>query len=601
MLKSEIKIINGNPCLYIDDKCTTAMAYTTYFPERNCYEDFVRAGYRIFFVNVSFTLSPINSAVTGFSPFLTGVFENPDCPDYSEFDSEVRKILDLCPDAVIFPRIYVSMPKWWTETHPEDVVKTPKGGFREMLFSENFRKDGCQMLSTIVEHIQNADYSRRIGGWQLCGGQTQEWFHHDMNGSLCENAQEPYKKWVKENYGIDNATLPKPEEYKYNGNTRIDSENAVRYAAFCNLEVAKTIDCFASAVKNKTGNSQIVGVFYGYALQETGTSLLGSYGLRGLLNSENVDFFSSPNAYTHARVFGIDWADMLPVDSIKHHEKLCFIECDIRTCLTTSVEQARPGKYPEGMYSTKGAGSLWVGPPTKELSVMALRKSFCHQLTKSSAIWWFDMWGGWYKDEMMMSELAQMKKLYEHGFCPQVDVLSPQVVLFADEAGYANLPCHSPQMSAVSTLTRTAMGNTGVPYDTYMVEDADKILKNYKAAVFLMPIASVAGERARKLCKELGIAYIIAPEAEGGLTASQLQSFYKDNGIHFYTDNNDVVYVGNGYAALHSEHGGKKRLCLPKACAVKAVFGADYSAEKCDVIEFDLQENATALFSVTIL
>ena len=76
MLKSKIKVINGAPYLYINDELTPAMAYTTYFEERSCYEDFIKAGYRIFFINVSFTTLPINSN-TGFSPFRVGVFEDP--------------------------------------------------------------------------------------------------------------------------------------------------------------------------------------------------------------------------------------------------------------------------------------------------------------------------------------------------------------------------------------------------------------------------------------------------------------------------------------------------------------------------------------------
>ena len=109
MLKSEIKIKNGNPCLYIDDQPTAAMAYTTYFEERSRCADFAGIGCRLFFVNASFTALPINSFATGFSPFRVGVFEDINSPDYSEFEREVHRILTACPDAVIFPRIYVSM------------------------------------------------------------------------------------------------------------------------------------------------------------------------------------------------------------------------------------------------------------------------------------------------------------------------------------------------------------------------------------------------------------------------------------------------------------------------------------------------------------
>ena len=60
-----------------------------------------------------------------------------------------------------------------------------------------------------------------------------------------------------------------------------------------------------------------------------------------------------------------------------------------------------------------------------------------------------------------------------------------------------------------------------------------------------------------------------------------------------------MVYVGNGYVALHSAHGGVKRLHLPRACTPSAVFGADLQSTLTDTLEFALEENATALFSIT--
>ena len=596
MLKSSIKTENGKPCLYIDNQRTSAMAYTTYFEERSCYKDFIDMGYRIFFVNVSLTKAPINN-FTGFTPFRIGVFENPECPDYSELENAVRKILRACPNAVIFPRIYVSMPKWWIESHPSDVVSTPRGGLREILFSEAFRKDGAELLDRLVQHVQDSDYAHRIGGWQICGGQTQEWFHHNLNGSLCAAAETPYRNWVKENFGIDGATLPKPEDFIYTDHSYNECENARRYSVFCNLGVAKTIDYFARLIKEKTKYEQIVGAFYGYSFETNGTVLFGSHALRYLLNSQNLDFFSSPNAYSLNRAFGIDWADMIPVGSVKHHGKLCFIECDIRTHLTASIQEARPNEYPDDIYRTKDGASVWVGPPSRELSRGALRKCFAHQLTKASAIWWFDMWGGWYDDPMLKEELAKMKIIYDNDNVPEKNQLSPEVVFFADETSYANMFSKSNHLWGISH-TRTAMGNTGVPYDPCMVEDAEAVLKNYKAAIFPFSIPSEAGKRAMELCEKMGIPYLRTTPEHFELSTEELVEFYKTNGIHVYADNNDVVYVGNGYVGLHSAVGGIKKLTLPRSCAVSTLFGTDFTEKMTDVIEFELKENATALFAI---
>ena len=58
MLKSHIQSNNNLVQLFVDGREVPAMAYTTYFDERNCYEEFADAGYRIFFVNISFTKLP---------------------------------------------------------------------------------------------------------------------------------------------------------------------------------------------------------------------------------------------------------------------------------------------------------------------------------------------------------------------------------------------------------------------------------------------------------------------------------------------------------------------------------------------------------------
>ena len=165
MLKSKIEFINGKPMINIDGTPHFPLAYTTYFDECGEWSDFAESGYRMFFVNVSFTDLPINNS-TGFTPFRTGVFEG-DTPDFSEFDAHVRHIVSLCPDALIFPRINVAMPRKWIEANPDHTVTTQSGGKRESLYSEKFRQDGAELLKFLVTHIRAADYADRIAGYHF--------------------------------------------------------------------------------------------------------------------------------------------------------------------------------------------------------------------------------------------------------------------------------------------------------------------------------------------------------------------------------------------------------------------------------------------------
>lgn len=597
MLTSEIRTEGGAPRLYVDGKPATAIAYTTYFEERSAYLDFLKAGYRIFFVNVAMTKLPINSYQTGFTPFRVGVFDNEDEEDYSEFEDAVKKILAACPDAIIVPRIYVSMPRWWTERHPDDVIETNKAGKREILFSEVFRKDGSELLRRIVRHIKEAEYADRVGGWQICGGQTQEWFYPDMKGGLGGGCTaKAYAAWHTEQYGVS-AELPAYEEYVYNGNALQTSENARRFVIFANLAVAKTLDIFAKTVKDETARTQIVGAFYGYAYHSGNTPLFGTHGIRSLLDSENLDFFSSPNAYSESRRFGIDWADMLPVDSIKRHGKLCFIECDIRTYLTCAIQDVRPGEYPDDIYRTGDGASVWIGPPTAELSHFALRKCFAHQLTKGSAIWWFDMWGGWYDDPLLMRDIADMKKIYDAELTKKYAPSHPRIVFFADESAFANFRLNTPEILAVEEA-RTQIGMSGLPCDFWLAEDLEALREGYAAAIFPSPVPSEAGKRAMALCETLGIPYLSASPSHLILTAEEIRAFLKQHGVHLYNDTGDVVYLGEGYIALHSAKGGEKTLSLPAPTHISPVFGAEIPTETTDTIRFTLKENDTALFAI---
>jgi beta-galactosidase len=489
------------------------------------------------------------------------------------------------------------MPRWWVKDHIEECVLTPKGGYREMLFSKSYRRDGASLLLKFIDHVKSSDYAYSIGGWQICGGLTQEWFHHDLCGSLCEGARTYYSEYIKKRYGEEGAELPSPCDFIYQEKGENANENAIRYSLFCNEEVAKTVEHFAKTIKESTEHSQIVGTFYGYSFESCGSVLFGSHALRCLIDSPNVDFISSPNAYQGNRSFGIDWVDMIPVDSLRLHGKLCFIECDVRTYLTKAIQDVRPGEYADDMYRTGDGATVWVGPPTVDLSCEALRKCFAHQITKSSAIWWFDMWGGWYDDPEIMNVIFKLKEIYDKEIAKTAEPTPCEVVFFADERGYSRLFSNSPEILGINT-TRMSMGNTGVPYDVFMAEDAKGILKNYKAAVFAMPVASEAGVQAMELCNSLGIPFIRATGEHYALSVEELCAFYKECGVHFYSDENDVVYRGNGYIALHSSRGGKKTLALPKKCSIEAVFGADYQGRYTDKIEFYLKENSTALFRI---
>jgi len=593
MLKSKIQFIDNKPFININDTIHSPLAYTTYFEECGEWSDFIRSGYKMFFVNISFTDLPINNA-SGFTPFRTGVFET-ETPDYSEFDEIVRRIVAECPDAFIFPRINIAMPRKWLQENPYETVVTEKGP-RESLYSDLFMRDGAELLKTLVAHIRSADYSGRIAGYQLCGGTTQEWMHYDLFGSYSEMGMKKFCQWCSDKYGIKDIKIPEREDF----DKGILTDEIQKYYEFCNEMPSKTIEHFAKALKDFINNEQIVGVFYGYSAY-VNNQLWGLHGLSNVINSPYIDFFSSPCCYDFNRELGFDWGDMIPADSLKLHKKLYFVECDIRTHLTKRMQDSRPNEYPDNillLVDSNGNKTVWSGPPSLELSISAIGKAFAHQITKGSGIWWFDMWGGWYHDKEIMNALSEMKLIYDKSKNKSTENLpAAEVVLFIDEKAYANIPQGNHLLNTVNHY-RIKMSHSGIPFDMCLVEDAEKVINKYKCAIFTAPRPTEYGKKAMELYEKLSIPFVASTEEKPYYDTDELRDFLISSGVHCYNDTEAVFYSGNGFIGIHTVDDGETKITLPKKYKIRSLLDAENKEFETDTIVFNAPKHSTKLFEI---
>ena len=295
---------------------------------------------------------------------------------------------------------------------------------------------------------------------------------------------------------------------------------------------------------------------------------------------------------------------MFPVDSVKLRNKLAFIECDIRTHLTRQIKESRPNEYPDdilnpyNLYDSNGNKTVWCGPDTSYYSVSAIRKAFAHQVTKGSGLWWFDMWGGWYHSKEIMSELKIIKQVSSESINKNVEnTPRTEVVLFVDEKAYRNIPHGNPLLDTVSGI-RVAMGNTGIPFDMFLVEDAEKVLHKYKMAIFTSPKPTEAGKKAIELCKYSETPYITSTEEKPFFTTNELRQILIKNGIHCYNSNNCVVYCGNGFLGVHTVNDGETKVVLPHKMKIRP-FGTTQEGEtEAEFITFTAPKHTTKLFEL---
>lgn len=570
---SEVKALGGVPTLFIKGEPTPASAYITYFTENNRYKAFAHAGYRLFSVTVYFAAQTINVCFNP-KPFGRGIFDVKGKPDFSAADEYIYEILRECPDAMIFPRINMALPEWWELENPEECCDTSvkyAGKYeyshtRPCFSSDKWLETTKDFLRQYIDHVNASDYLGHIVGYQLADGNTEEWFSYDQTGSLGVRSREKFAG--------------------YSGGGGDEYE----YRKFLSRVVADRIAELAKFTKDYTGRRYIVGSFYGYTF-ETPFWESGHRALKRLLECGDIDFLCSPASYAETRRTGRDYSCMTVLDSLKYHGKLYFTENDIRTYLSGFMKDYRPDTPLPGTYEHDG----WRGHATAWESRMALRACFARQLTHGNGAWWFDMWGGWYEDEGIMSDIkAELELLRQALRDPRRESVAELAVVI-DEESSAYADGRPGYIHAITTANRDSLGNSGVPYDAYEISDFERIAEKYKCFLFMIPKMTDKMLSALDWCASHDRPYLTADETTPKRTADELRELAVSGGAHVWNETGDVIYACENFAAIHAASDGAKKIKLPRVRRVKRLLGEaeEFTSE---VILADMKKSETLLF-----
>ncbi|MCR5149812.1 MAG: hypothetical protein K6B52_01130 [Clostridiales bacterium] len=583
-VKSCVKECGDVPTLFVNGEPYPALAYMTYLENYACYDQFADAGYTLFSLPTLFSGRWI-SVTEGLTPFSKGIFDEKGNPDFSVFDKSVEKVLKVCPNALIFPRVNVSMPLWWIE---ENTDKLDSTGKRESLYSSVWREDAADMLRAFINHVLKSDFASHIVGYQIAGGNTEEWFHFDMNAGLSKSAEMGFKSFLEKYYpDISYSGLPDLSLLRGKGVTH-GSDYLARFFEYASFAVADDIAYLANVAKKASGGHVVIGTFYGYDL-EVSSQLHGTHGLRWLLQSDDIDFICSPNSYIGVRDEDADWTEMYPADSVRLHGKLCLQECDIRTYLTRPLGECAPETDPNGIMSAP----IWQPVKDKQTSVSMIRKSFCRQLIKGNGFWWFDMWGGWYDDPDLMAEMEKFRSIYVDSLTKPNRKSVAQVAVFIDESAYKYMK-DGALLGAIYNQ-RKIFGFLGAPYDIYDISDFDEVADRYKAVIFMTGVKTQGLENSVGYCRKNNIPFLMNSSFHKFFSLKALKAFCRANGVHLYIDTEDLMYIGAGYIAFHATEGGEKTISFEKNVTLRSLFGEPetYSGKKVTV---NMQKGETALF-----
>lgn len=528
-MNSEVRSINGLPTLLVNGKPIPEMAYITYRLEHNCYDDFALSGVRLYSVNLNFSEMPINERAPVLV-FQKGIFEKNE-PDFGIVDKNFAQILEAAPDAYIFPRINVNLPESWEKSHPDELCDTGCGERRRVSFaSDLWAQEVKKNLKELIEYIEKGPYADNVIGYQIAGGNTEEWLPFD---DYCF-----YGKRAKEKFA----------EFSKNRNIVPDEES---YYAFASDVVAERIIEFAGLAKEVVDGKKIIGAFYGYTLGCTAKNIC-HHSLDKILECDKIDFMCSPIIYVHGREPGLDPYPMVPVDSLRLHNKLYFSENDVRTHLSEAIHE-----HPN--YTSK----IWFGPKEKELCLGQLKASFCRAFVHGYGMWWFDMWGGWYKDSEYMELISKMSEICRGGMDKPVSKLA----VFIDEKCYSKLDGETKIVNSAVNM----LGLTGASYDIYLASDFDIITDEYKAYIFIEPCKTQLMTECIHKAAACGKPFKVFSEVDANDVWEYMQEFLESSGIAV-SSRKAAVYSGEKYMCLYAGETGEYAFDIDGKIAFEDLF-----------------------------
>jgi beta-galactosidase len=503
-IKCEIKQYVGNPTMFINGRPQFPMAYMSYFPRQTWYQQIGDHNVHMYSLSLTLTNKWFNRAKQHVSHKIHGIWLAPDKIDFAVIEKALAEILEVDPNAYIFPRIYCDSPSWWDELHPDDVrIVENNCPLRQSLSSLTWRNETAKVLEKIVKHVSASKYGNHVIGYMICAGQTEE-YGDQYDFTQC--AKEQFKKWIEEKYGknnskiqqlfgknLDSITIPTETEQKTGdcGNflDPVKSRLVIDYRYFHSKQVADSAIYLCKAVKDASDGRLITGIFYGY------TRIWPDWGhlaMRRILESDAIDFISNPyssgGTNSYEWVGNRDFHTFTENSSVRKAGKLFYYENDIRTSQSRWIAQSYPEIDPNGEYSVDG----WLGPKKLSDSLELLKAVFAKNFIDGSPNWWFDLWGGWYDNNDVLNLFALMQKAGDESIHLSRKSVA-QIAVFLDENSYCYIPNEIEQGGQQYIWIENQLeqlGAIGAPYDFYLLDDLKSVnLSKYRMVVFLNAFA----------------------------------------------------------------------------------------------------------------
>ncbi len=480
-MQAKLKRENGRLKISIDDTLYEPLSFKSFRPTARNISEFYQAGVRLFSILSSGLNSILGVPYSLYGESWVGEEEY----DFEPVDRQIALFMKQAPEAYFALMVQVDTRPWYLAARPG--CPDSFTHLSQIAADEHWRNAAAAYLRAVISHVEEK-FGDRFYGYFILGGTTTEWFsRHDLlkPHPIKEAA---YRAYCKDDFArIPEDALAVPEDRIF-----LDGEaerDVVSYMRFHNELISDTILYFAAQAQRVLKHQKLLGVYFGYLLELNGYRLwsAGSLGYEKVFLSKDIDMISSPSSYEF-RKHDDTSAFMVTYDTLDAHDKLYYLEFDHITHLAP--------QYIDGI-PIPGYASKFQN---EQETIDVMRRDFMLCITKGAALWWFDMFEGWFYSDGMMEQVQKMIGIAKRTANTPMEPVS-EIAVFAEGESLYYINKNTDINNDLLNRQRKGLLQMGAPYDMYSIADLKRAeLPRYKLIVFLDQFA-VSDETHEEIAK----------------------------------------------------------------------------------------------------
>lgn len=403
--------------------------------------------------------------------------------DFSAFDLQMDMFIKHAPEGYFAPMFQLDTRPWYLEKYPESPNSFTH--LSQIAHDERWRRSASAYLKAAIQHCEEK-YGDRIYGYFLLGGTTTEWLSHRDYEASHPIKEAAYKKYL----GQDSASLPTMDELTRVGRVFFlerEEENVYYARRFHAETISDTVLYFAREAQSLLQHKKLLGLYYGYLLELGGERLFndGHLDYEKVYLSSDIDMISSPSSYEYRGLYDPS-AFMVMQKTLDMHEKLYFLEFDhITHTAPTMINEPCVDIGENGGLKLKMIPGAKSKCKNASESLNLMWRDFILCYANGAAMWWFDMFDGWFRSDEMMAAIKKMIELHKI-FSQKEKQSIAQIAIYAEGESMYHVRKKSNLATVCLSNMRRSLAEMGAPYDLYSIADLDFCdPKQYKLIILL--------------------------------------------------------------------------------------------------------------------